>query len=188
MNRYFAVIAGVSLLCATNAFSLSVAELQNDAKLTPTRFARYFSDFDFKYHPEVQPADVFLGSRSGDCDDYAILADSLLSAKGYHTRLVYVAMPDGPAHVVCYVAEEKGYLDYNNRSFLFKIERSGSSLEDIATKVAKSFKTKWSIASEFNYAAGKKHVLTTVFKMGSPMNGGLQAARAPMKVATAATH
>ena len=96
---------------ATPALSLTLAELRADPKLTPSRFANYFKDFRFIEHAEVQEPDVFLLSRAGDCDDYAILADMVLRPRGYHTRLIYVQMPAGPAHVVCYIAEEKGYLN-----------------------------------------------------------------------------
>jgi Transglutaminase-like superfamily len=172
----FPIIISLSFLLNTQAFAVTLEQLQQDPQLTPSRFARYFSDFEFRFHREVQPPEVFLESKAGDCDDYAILADRVLRARGYHTRLVHVGMPGGPAHVVCYVAEEKGYLDYNNRSYFFKIERSGSTLPEIAGRVAKSFKSEWNTVTEFTSIDGHKRLVETVFKV-SPRRGELVEAR-----------
>jgi hypothetical protein len=170
----YIVVLGLSFILVLQAFSVTLKQLQNDPNLTPKRFARYFSDFEFEFHREVQAPEVFLRTEAGDCDDYAILADRVLSAKGYHTRLIHVSMPGGPAHVVCYVAEEKGYLDYNSRGYVFKIERSGPTLQEIAAKVAKSFRSEWSTVQEFTCVEGHQRVVETVFKL-SPKKGGLVA-------------
>ena len=61
----------------------------------------------------ILPAD-FLAGKAGDCDDFATLAAEVLRGKGYTTRLVVVHM-EREVHVVCYVNEIKGYLDYNRR-------------------------------------------------------------------------
>lgn len=149
--------------------AVTLEELQADAKLTPKKFAKYFADFSYVYGEAVQDPKDFLFLRAGDCDDYAVLADMVLKPKGYKTRLILVRMPGQVSHVVCYVDEEKGYLDYNNRVYLIKIERSGSSLREIAAKVAKSFEANWTSASEFTYLGGSmKRLLVTVAKTDPP--------------------
>src|SRR5688572_28170495 len=113
-------VAGVLVLYLVSAslslFAVSLDDLRNMEGLTPQKFASYFSDFEFKFRAEVQSPEVFLATESGDCDDYSILAATILKEKGYTPRLISVRMPD-VTHVVCYIEETKSYLDYNNRSF-----------------------------------------------------------------------
>jgi hypothetical protein len=135
-------------------------DLRRDAKLTPARFARHFAEFRFKRHDAVQPPEVFLTTQSGDCDDYATLAATVLAERGYTTRLFAVRMPDD-VHVVCYVAEANCYLDYNNRTFLIRTVRTDGSPADVARKVAKSFDASWSSVSEFTWREGRKRLLAT---------------------------
>src|SRR5689334_22468405 len=95
--------------------AVTLEELHRDATLTPQTFARHFSKFRFEFSAEVQNPEKFLAAQAGDCDDYATLASSELTARGYHCRLVTVRVP-GVVHVVCYVEEAHGYLDYNLRA------------------------------------------------------------------------
>ena len=158
----------ISFLLMNSARPLTLDELQKDSQLTPKSFAKKFRDFAFQEHVEVQDPDVFLVSRAGDCDDFAIVADMVLKPKGYDTRLVAVRMPGLIAHVVCYVAQEKGYLDYNNRAYASRIEHSGPTLRDIAARVAKSFSANWTSASEFTYLGNSmKRLVATVAKTDS---------------------
>ncbi len=168
MKGFFTTLGAVGLLMGTSLQAVTLSDLQNDAKLTPKRYAGYFSDFEYKFTPGVQPPEVFLSTKSGDCDDYAILADTVLHPKGYGTRLISIRMPGLVAHVICYVGEEKGYLDYNNRVFFSKIQRANSDLRDIANKVAKSFDANWTSASEFVYLGdGMKRMVSTLGKTDS---------------------
>lgn len=159
-------VGGLLLLGALGAITLE--ELQKDPKLTPKRFASHFTDFEYVFHAEVQKPEVFLTTRAGDCDDYAVLADLVLKPNGYETHLVAVRMPGQGAHVVCYVTQEKGYLDYNNRVYIIKIEHCAASLRAIAGKVAKSFDANWTSASEFTYGGGVKRLVNTVVKTDPP--------------------
>ncbi len=147
--------------------ALTVKELLADTKLTPKRFANLFADFAFELHPfDVQDPDEFLASRSGDCIDYAVLADYVLKPRGYETRLIRVEMVGANmGHAVCYVTESRAYLDYNNRKYSINLERSGRTLREIATKVADSFEANWTFASEFTYdykEAVKRSIFTVV--------------------------
>lgn len=163
--RFFSIVFGIYALLLNAAQPVTLEDLQNDPKLTPKSFAKHFADFAYRENSEVQDPEVFLISKSGDCDDFAILADMVLRPKGYETRLMAVRMPGLIAHVVCYVTPEKGYLDYNNRAYLVKIERSGPSLRDVAGKVAKSFSANWTSASEFTYVGNSmKRLVATVVK------------------------
>lgn len=166
--RCFALITAAIMILAVRVSAATLEQLQNDPKMTPKRFARYFSDFDYEYHPEIQSPENFLRKRAGDCADYATLADKILRPRGYNTRLIYIGLSDSTAHTVCYIEQEKGYLDFNNRACLFKIEHCGASVEEIAAKVAKSFRADWAFASEFTYDRGRQHFSATVSKLNPP--------------------
>lgn len=144
--------------------AVTLEELLTSEKMTPRKFAGFFRDFEYKFHAEIQPTADFLATKSGDCDDYALLADMVLRKHGFTTKLVSVRMPGLLTHVVCYVAEEKVYLDFNNRVYLSRTERSGPDLRDIAQKVARSFEANWTSVSEFTYRDGAKELVRTVSK------------------------
>jgi hypothetical protein len=144
------------------AHSITLDELRADSKLTPARFIEYFSDFKFQLRDQVQAPETFLASKTGDCDDFASLATLLLREKGYTTRLVVVSM-DRETHVVCYVAETKSYLDFNNRSER-KLVDSDGALNDIADKVAAGFRCSWHSVSEFTFSQGAPRFLSTQFR------------------------
>lgn len=149
----------------------SLPILENDPKMTPKRFANHFENFDYEFFSRVQRPEVFLSTRSGDCDDYALLADRILSKRNYTTRIVRVVLTGRRInHVVCYVEESKAYLDYNSRNYFLNLDRSGRTLREIAEKVAASFEASWSSASEFtyDYATDKKTIVYTVIKTDPP--------------------
>jgi hypothetical protein len=155
---------------ATSLVAVTMEDLMRDPKLTPKRFANYFESFDFEAHDEVQAPEVFLETRRGDCDDYAILADYILRQKGYATRLIHVRLVGRFAHAVCYVSEDRVYLDYNNRIFYSTLEKCGASIREIANKAADSFQANWTSASEFtyDYKEDKKTFGLTVVKTDPP--------------------
>ncbi|HWA08271.1 MAG TPA: transglutaminase-like domain-containing protein [Opitutaceae bacterium] len=160
-----------SLLCVRLS-ALTMDELMNDPKMTPQRFAGLFADFKFVLQPfDVQDPKVFLKTQSGDCIDYAVLADHVLGAKGYETRLIRVEMVGSNiGHAVCYVTESKAYLDYNNRVYFVKLQKCGATIREIAGKVAASFDANWTFAMEFtyNYKEDKKHPVYIVVKTDPP--------------------
>jgi len=159
----FAILVG-------NLPAVTLPELLRDPKMNPKRFASLFEDFAYEYSPVVQPAERFLQARSGDCDDYAVLADHVLREKSFSPRLIHVRMVGRVAHAVCYVTENRAYLDYNNRRVFFTLTRSGSSLREIATKVADSLEANWTSASEFTFAyeTNRKQFTLTVVKTDDP--------------------
>ncbi len=160
--------------CATTlgAAEVTLEKLLTDPKLTPKRFANHFERFDYEYHVHVQAAEKFLATKTGDCDDYAVLADHVLKQKGYRTRLIHVRMVGMYAHAVCYVAENKAYLDYNNRHYTVNLEKSGTTLREIADKVAATAEANWTSATEFtySYAEDRKKMGITVVKTEPPAN------------------
>jgi hypothetical protein len=163
-------LALVIALAAGRLDALTLVDLLSDAKTTPKRFASYFEGFEYEFHPEVQPPDVFLSTRRGDCDDYAILADYVLKRRDYGTRLVRVSLVGRVAHDVCYVIQSKAYLDYNNRKYASTLEGAGRRLRAIATEVADSFQANWTSASEYtyDYNTEKKSISVTVVKTDPP--------------------
>jgi transglutaminase superfamily protein len=169
--RFFG-IAAAAALAAGRLDALMVSDLLSDPKMTPSKFAGYFTDFKFEIHPfDVQDPEDFLTRKSGDCIDYAVLADYVLKRDGYGTRLIRVEMlGKDMGHAVCYITENKAYLDYNNRTYFFTLQRCGSSLREIATKVAESFAANWTFAQEFTYSykTSEKHALMTVVKTDPP--------------------
>ncbi len=160
----------LALVAVLPVRALTLAELLADPKLTPKRFAALFESFHYEFGAEVQDADQFLRSKRGDCDDYAVLADYVLSRRGFGTRLVHVRLVGRVAHAVCYVNEERAYLDYNNRTYFVNLQKSGSTLREIAEKVSKAIEGNWTSASEFtyDYATNEKAVVRTVAKTSPP--------------------
>lgn len=158
------VMAGAWLVPSLAAVTLR--ELASDPGLTPKRFANHFENFAYEFMPYVQLPEVFLRRRAGDCDDYAILADHVLRPKGYQTRIIHVSMLGSDiGHAVCYVDDDRVYLDYNNRKYFFNLTRCDRSIRAIATKVAKSFERNWVTAAVYTYDYDedkKKRVMTVV--------------------------
>ena len=147
--------------------AVTLEQLQKEPDLTPEKFAGYFSNFQFIYRVDVQEPARFLASRSGDCDDYAVLAAMVLKQKGYTPRLIAVRMP-GLVHVVCYIEETQSYLDYNYRSSN-QAMKCAPGIEMIASEVAKSYQARWSSASEFTFERGLKRLVATVLEDQGPV-------------------
>jgi len=153
MKFRFALLAALALFVSIfNARALSMNELRAIPTLTPDKFAHLFSDFAYKFHPEVQPHDIFLRTKSGDCDDFATVAAEILRSRGYTPRMIAIRMK-GETHVICYIAEEHGYLDYNTRKDKSPIVPCSPEIAAIATKVAAGFRRDWVATYEFTYDA-----------------------------------
>jgi hypothetical protein len=165
-------VCAACVLAAARLEALTMGDLLGDTKMTPKRFASLFEDFKFEVHPfDVQNPSQFLGSRCGDCIDYAVLADYILKRRGYGTRLIRVEMMgENMGHAVCYVTESRAYLDYNNRRYAIKLQRSGRSIREIANEVADSFDANWTFAQEFtfDYTTYIKRAVFTVVKTDTP--------------------
>jgi hypothetical protein len=168
----FCAVAFATAVAAARMDGLLVSDLVGDPKMSPKRFASYFEDFQYETHPfDVQDPDEFLARKSGDCIDYAVLADYVLRRNNFKTRLVRVEMiGKNMGHAVCYVTQDRAYLDYNNRNYLFVLQKSGMRLREIADKVADSFDANWTFAQEFtfSYKTFAKHAVMTVVKTDPP--------------------
>jgi hypothetical protein len=163
---------GLFMAVVGAAHAFTMVDLLSDPKMSPKRFAGYFSDFDFEVHPfDVQDPEIFLETRKGDCIDYAVMADHVLRKDGFGTRLIRVEMiGKNMGHAICYVTQDSVYLDYNNRRFFMKLEKSGARLREIAGRVADSFDANWTFASEFTYSYKDdvKRAVMTVVKTDPP--------------------
>jgi hypothetical protein len=150
--------------------AFTVDDLLTDSKMDAKRFANHFDDFEFELHREVLTPESFIQAKAGDCQDYAVLADYVLTKKHFTTRLIRVVMVGMIAHDVCFVAEARGYLDYNNRLYVKNLQRSGPTLREIADRVADSFEGDWTTVSEYtyNYDEDVKHIGLTVVKTDPP--------------------
>lgn len=140
----------MSLIICASLHAETLVELQGRDDLTPASFARLFADFGYELRADVQEPHQFLTRRRGDCDDFARLASMVLGERGYRTKVVVVLM-DRETHVVCHVAEAKGYLDFNHRDRAEPVTASDGTLEDIADKVAAEFRTPWRMVSEIRF-------------------------------------
>jgi hypothetical protein len=144
-----------------SSFGLTLEDLRRSEDLCPAGFASYFRSFNFTFRKEVQRPEVFLATRSGDCDDFSTLAAAVLREKGYTPRLISVRMP-GVNHVVCYIEETGAYLDYNFRNSSTPLVKSGATMAEIADSVARSYNLRWTSTSEFTYGGGVKRLVHTV--------------------------
>jgi hypothetical protein len=163
-------LLGAGLLFPGIVVAVTLQELNSDPKLNPKKFASHFAEFGFELNLPIQQPETFLRRRRGDCDDYAILADLVLKPKGFSTRLIQVKLAGQIDHAICYVNETGAYLDYNNRKVFFTLARSGTTVREIAAKVADSLESNWTSAFEFEYTARKKVLLYTVVKTEPPAN------------------
>ena len=161
--------------------AVTLEELLSQPKLTPKKFASYFGDFAYEFNGPIQSPSTFLARKKGDCDDYSVLADHVLSKHGYKTRLIHVRLTGRVAPAVCYVEESRAYLDFNNRNVFFTLTRSSPDLREIASKVAQSLEASWTTASEFTYAYAtrRKTMIATVSQ-----TGGAAPATSPQSSAT----
>jgi hypothetical protein len=156
------LLLSAAFLPGRSIAALTLEDLHADAELTPEKLLAHFSDFKFQIRDEVQKPEAFLASRCGDCDDFATLAASLLSTRGYTPRLVAVFM-DKEVHVVCYIVQTNNYLDYNRRKDRTLISSTGA-LDDIAEKVARSFRSTWHSVSEFTFDGNARQFVRTEFR------------------------
>jgi hypothetical protein len=165
-------LAAAGFCAAARAGGVSALAGQKD--LTPENFIRAFAGFGFELSAQPQDAETFLRRKRGDCDDFASLASRLLADRGYKTKLVVVMM-EKQTHVVCYVKEARGFLDFNHRGDAHPIIDSDGSLEDIAEKVAADFRGRWHMASEFKYQNKAPVYLDVVFPPAAPSHKALAA-------------
>ncbi len=138
------------------------AKLKARQDLTPESLLHSFANFNFELGDRVQDPETFLERKRGDCDDFARLAADLLAERGYKTKLVTVMMK-AQTHVVCYVQEARGFLDFNHRADLRPVVPSDGSLEDIALKVSTYFRSNWWMASEIKYEGSTPVFLDSAF-------------------------
>lgn len=150
LRRVFLVQLFAFLAFAPVTRAVTMEELRAMPHLTPVEFAHYFANFEFKFHPEVQPHNQFLTTRSGDCDDYATVAADALERHGYTPRMIAIRMK-GETHVVCYIQETHSYLDYNTRKDKDPLVPCSPEITDIARNVAKGFGRDWVATYEFTY-------------------------------------
>lgn len=172
-GRTIVVVAiAVALAIGGRLEAVTLVELITHPSLTPKRFASHFEDFIYEYNPAVLPPETFLRQERGDCDDYAILAGYVLRRHQQATRLIHIRMVGRVAHAVCYVTDSKAYLDYNSRKFFINVDKCGSRLREIASKVAETFKANWTSVSEFTYTydEDRKQFGITVVKTDPPAN------------------
>ena len=156
------LIAGILLVTFTSS-AVTLEQLREEPNLTPERLIGHFRDFKFRLGEKVQSPEIFLAAQSGDCDDFASLAAEILRERKYTTRLIAVFM-DGQTHVICYVEEIKGYLDYNRRGDLTAVQTTTGNLEDMADKVAAFFRLPWRCVGEVTYQAGERRIGRIVFR------------------------
>ena len=140
----------------------ALSTLAGQADMTPESLIHSFAGFTFELNAQQQDAETFLQRQRGDCDDFAILASRLLTERGYKTKLIAVMMAQ-QTHVVCYVQEARGFLDFNHRSDAHPVRASDGSLEDVAQKVARDFRAPWQMASEFRCGEKLPVYLDSVF-------------------------
>lgn len=168
-RRSLIFLIGLWTVLAVSSNGLSLQQLESDPDLTPKRFSQLFETFEYELFERVQLPDVFLSTRTGDCDDHACLADLVLKPKGYDTRLIQIKLAGMTSHAVCYVVGSRAYIDYNDRAFFFTLTRSPPELRKVAQKVAHSLRANWTAAYEFQYSyeQDRKRIVATVVRANS---------------------
>jgi hypothetical protein len=119
---------------------------------------------------DVEPTDgVFRYYRLFMPLGFPIVAAQMLTERGYDCRLIAVRFTDSSPGIVCYVASDSVYIDFNNQTYISKLNPSGSTIREIATHVAASLGKTWTSASEFTVADdGTKNLFATVDRNDDP--------------------
>ena len=147
---------------------LSLAKLQNDPQLTPATFPAFFSSFKYLPQEGSQPPEVFITSQAGNAADYAVLAGRVLKAKGFSTRLILIRLASQRTHTVCYLPQDKGYLEFKAVGPPGKPIPCGATIREIANQAAGALKAYWTSASEFTMDNEVKRMLATVVRTDPP--------------------
>ena len=100
--------------------------------------------------------------------DYVILASMVLPTKGYTPRLVVVNMPGIVCDDACYVNESSSFIHFDRSTYAVQLEGCGSTVRQIATRLANSLNLNWTSASEFTYSNGLSQILATVVETEPP--------------------
>lgn len=101
--------------------------------------------------------------------DYPVLANEVLTAQGFHTRLYSVSMAGADDYIVCYIEEEGAYLEHNTSKNTVKLVACGQAINEIADNVAATLQQTWTSISEFIIAEdGSKIVLDTIVPIIDP--------------------
>lgn len=100
---------------------------------------------------------------------YVIAANKSLAQQDISSRLIAVCFPDGKAHIVCYIASEAAYVDYDDTTHIARLEQSGATIREIADKVATSLGKNWTSACEFTVADnGSKKLFAYILRTSDP--------------------
>lgn len=92
---------------------------------------RFEEDRDLFGQPDYwQEPEEFLARRAGDCEDYALLAQAVLTLQGKEAFLLSLYGPQGYAHTVCVFIEESRYNVLNEDRIL---RYRAQSLQELAT-------------------------------------------------------
>src|SRR5205823_2878263 len=92
----------------------------------------------------------------------------------------------GETHVVCYVDEAHGYLDYNTRKDAHPVVPCSPDITEIAHKVALSFGRDWVATYEFTYneqGDKQKRLVNNII----PNQPASELAKEPVRTAAAGT-
>ena len=116
-------------------------DLLNQKDLTPESLARGFADFTFELaSPDAGAGGVFTAQMRRLRGLSPIWRPPSWHRRGYTTKLVVVMMST-QTHVVCYVKEAGGFLDYNHRARLASHYHLRRFVGRIAGKVAGDFRS-----------------------------------------------
>lgn len=104
---------------------------------SPEEIASYLKqEFTFQEDPSLfnepdywQEPEEFLNRKRGDCEDYAILAKTILEQQGSEAFLLSLYGGSGYAHTVCVFVDDRGYSVINQDRV---IHYQAASLETLA--------------------------------------------------------
>lgn len=108
---------------------------------TPEALVRFLKEtISFKEDPDLfgqpdywQEPEEFLARRAGDCEDYAVLTQAILTLQGKEAFLLSLYGPQGYAHTVCVFIEGGRYNAINEDQL---IRYRASSLQELATFIS----------------------------------------------------
>ncbi len=124
---------------------------------TPEQIARWFSS-EFKYQMTLpdspQSPGETIARRTGDCDDFAVLAAEILARSGIPSDVIIIKYEGlGMMHAICIFKDKDG-----TYSFISNMEYHRTHMHDVAGAVAKYYPDYENII----YSNGKREFLKTV--------------------------
>lgn len=120
----------------TTSYTTTAASLNTPQKIFDWMLVNIHYNIDQSLNDEFRPAEVTYERRSGDCDDYALFAQTILTSHGYETEILSIFNRER-GHAICVWRERDGTYNYLSNINIYYIH--AGSYAEIAAAVYKDW-------------------------------------------------